>query len=297
MTNATDIFEAHRQLLFSVAYRILGAVAEAEDAVQDCWLRWSRVDTSTVEHPKAYLVRITTNTALNRLRSAQSRRESYVGPWLPEPIVTSPDVADVVETTESVSLAMLVVLETLGPEERAVFVLREVFGFPHAEIAAILDRSETSVRQLAHRARSHVRARRPRFDTDPAQQKEAAERFMSAATNGDINELMKILAPDVTVWTDGGGKVRAAINPIHGRDNAIRFMLGITTRPWQGVAIDRISFTLVRLNDAVSALACDGHRVLATITPDIADGKITEVRVVANPDKLRHLTRTSKPDA
>src|SRR6266545_5853861 len=181
MGTVIDVFEEHRDLLFAVAYRMLGTAADAEDVVQDTWLRWSAADRSDVTEPKAYLVRIATNLALDRLRSARAKRESYVGPWLPEPLLTSPDAAEDAEMAESVSMAMLVVLETLSPLERAVFVLREVFGFSYGEIAEALDRSESSVRQLGHRAREHVQARRPRFETDNEMRREATERFIDAA--------------------------------------------------------------------------------------------------------------------
>jgi RNA polymerase sigma-70 factor (ECF subfamily) len=212
-----EVFEAHRGLMFAIAYRMLGTIADAEDAVQDAWLRWSAASRADVADPRAYLARIVTNTALNRLRSAGSRREACVGPWLPEPLLTEagPDAAERAELAESVSVAMLVVLESLTPEERAVFVLREVFGFEHAEIGAALGRSAPAVRQLAHRAREHVQARRPRFDVDWNQQREVTERFLAAAAGGDIEGLMTVLAPDVTLLTDGGGKTRAALAPDH----------------------------------------------------------------------------------
>jgi RNA polymerase sigma-70 factor (ECF subfamily) len=218
----TELFEEHRGLLFSVAYRMLGTVADAEDIVQDAWLRWSGAERSAVAEPKAYLIRIVTNTAIDRLRSAQARRESYAGPWLPEPALTSPDIADDVELAESVSLAMLVVLETLSPLERAVFVLREVFGFSHAEVATALDRTEASVRQFAHRARRHVTERRPRFAPDPAEQRRVTEEFLSAALGGDLDRLLAVLAPEVVLVSDvngipgaviyGGGEVLTTIS-------------------------------------------------------------------------------------
>ncbi|MGH8877860.1 MAG: RNA polymerase sigma factor SigJ, partial [Stackebrandtia sp.] len=248
MVTATELFEQHRRLLFSVAYRMLGSTADAEDVVQDSWLRWSGVDAGTVAEPKAYLVRIATNTALNRLKSARVRRESYVGPWLPEPILTTPDIAEDVEMADSVSMAMLVVLESLSPEERAVFVLREVFGFPHAEIATFLDRPEPTVRQLAHRARSHVQARRPRYDADREKQKQATEEFLTAAAGGDINRLMEILAPDAALWTDGGGKVKAALRDITGAGKIARFLVAIIGERWQGYEPEEMSFYPTEIN-------------------------------------------------
>lgn len=286
---ATDVFEAHRRLLFSVAYRMLGSVADAEDVLQDSWLRWAGVDQAAVEHPRAYLVRVVSTTALNRLRSAQVRRESYVGPWLPEPLVTGPDVADEAEMAESVSLAMLVVLETLSPDERAVFVLREVFGIPYAEIGEALERTETSVRQLAHRARSHVRARRPRYEADRAKQKAATDRFIKATLDGDVAGLMSILAPDVTLVTDGGGRVTAARNPVHGADKVARFLAGVLHKPWQGADLGSAVFTMRELNGGYALVVSRDARVIATFSADVVDGRIAVVRAVVNPDKLGHL--------
>ena len=235
----TQVFAEHRRLLFDVAYRMTGSVADAEDLVQEAWLRWAAVDAERVDNPKAYLVRTVTNLSLNQLTSARSRRETYVGPWLPEPLLTEPDASQEVEMADSVSMAMLVVLETLAPAERAVFVLHDVFGYSHAEIASILDRSEAAVRQTAARARGHVAARRPRFDVDSRVRHEAADRFLKACVGGDLNELMELLAPDVVCWTDGGGKVAAARRPLAGADHVARWLLGILARPdTQGVHVE-----------------------------------------------------------
>src|SRR5579863_8921999 len=251
-----ETFEAHRDLMFAVAYRMLGSIADAEDAVQDAWLRWSAAPRTDVADPRAYLARVVTTTALNRLRSLRSRREAYIGPWLPEPLLTEtgPDAAERAELAESVSVAMLVVLESLTPDERAVFVLREVFGFDHAEIAAALGRSAPAVRQLAHRAREHVQARRPRFDVDWNQQREVTERFLAAAAGGDIEGLMSVLAPDVTVLTDGGGKAKAALRPITGAGKVARFMAGIATRPYMGIAVSAMRVDMAEINGAPGTL-------------------------------------------
>ncbi|ADD43504.1 RNA polymerase sigma-70 factor [Stackebrandtia nassauensis] len=289
MATATELFEQHRNLLFSVAYRMLGSAADAEDVVQDSWLKWSAVDLDTVDSPKAYLVRIASNTALNRLKSAQVQRESYVGPWLPEPILTSPDIAEDVEMADSVSMAMLVVLESLTPEERAVFVLREVFGFPHTEIASALDRPEASVRQLAHRARSHVQARRPRFDADREKQKQATEEFLSAAAGGDINRLMEILAPDAALWTDGGGKVKAPLRDIHGAHRIANFFVKVATQPWQGYRPEQWEFAAAQINGANGVLIRVEGKVVTAFTTEVLDGRITAIHLVGNPDKLAHL--------
>lgn len=287
----TDVFEEHRNLLFAVAYRMLGTVADAEDAVQDAWLRWSSGDRSGVADPKAYLVRITTNVALDRLRSAQARRETYVGPWLPEPMLTSPDIAEDAELSESVSMAMMVVLETLSPLERAVFVLKEVFGYPHAEIARALDRSEASVRQLGTRARKHVEARRPRFEAGGAERRAATERFLDAMLGGDINRLMEVLAPDVALWTDGGGKVRAPRRAIFGAGKVGRWLAAVHGRPYGGVEPADMGVRRVDINGE-PALVLDGpDGPISTITVDVdASGRILAIHLVANPDKLRSVS-------
>jgi len=282
------VFDEHRNLLFSVAYRILGTAVDAEDAVQDTWLKWSAADRSRVADPKAYLVRIVSNVAVDRLRAARGRRESYIGPWLPEPILTSTDEPD---AAESVSVALLVVLESLSPLERAVFVLKEAFDFSYAEIADAVARSEDAVRQAAHRARGHVRARRPRFAADRARQRAATERFVAAATGGDINTLMGVLAPDVTLWTDGGGKVRQAMRPITGADRVSTWFAAIGTRPYQGVDPADMGVDLVELNGSTGVVFTGAGRVIATLTLDVDErGRVTALHNVANPDKLAAVT-------
>lgn len=280
-------FADHRTLLFSIAYRILGSAADAEDVVQDAWFKWSADDRSQVSDPKAYLARIVSNLSMERLRSTRHQRETYVGPWLPEPILTQTDAAEDVATAESVSMAMLVVLETLSPLERAVFVLKEVFAFSYAEIGEAVERSESAVRQAAHRAREHVQARRPRFQTDRVKKREATERFFAAITGGDINELMELLAPEVTLWTDGGGKVRQAMRPIIGIDNVARWIAGASSRPYEGVEIADMAVQVVDINGGPGILLTGAGRVIATLTVDLdADGRIATVHNVANPDKL-----------
>jgi RNA polymerase sigma-70 factor (TIGR02957 family) len=282
-----QVFHRYRRLLFAVAYRILGSAADAEDAVQDAWLKWSAADRVRVADPKAYLTRIVSNVALARLRTARHQRETYVGPWLPEPILTTGDTADAVADAESVSMAMLVVLETLSPLERAVFVLHEVFGFGHAEIAEAVERSETAVRQAAHRAREHVAARRPRFTADRARQREVTERFFAAATGGDVNALMELLSPDVTLWTDGGGRVRQALRPVVGADTVAAWFAALRTVTYQGVTPAEMRADLVEINGALGMVFSGQGRVVATVTLDLdADGRITGIQNVANPDKL-----------
>lgn len=291
-----QVFNQHRNLLFSVAYRILGTVADAEDAVQDAWIKWSATGRSQVADPKAYLARIVSNLALERLRSTRHQREAYVGPWLPEPILTSGDTADDVTNAESVSMAMLVVLETLSPLERAVFVLREVFDFSHAEIAEAVERSEAAVRQAAHRAREHVRARRPRFTADRSRQRDVTGRFLAAATGGDINTLMELLSPDVTLWTDGGGKVRQALRPVVGAQTVAAWFAAIGKVTYQGVEPADMNAELVEINGGPGMVFIGSGRVIATVTFDFdADGRITAIHNVANPDKLQAIAdRTTR---
>ncbi|MFF4366977.1 RNA polymerase sigma-70 factor [Streptomyces sp. NPDC001594] len=283
----TDPFDEHRRLLFATAYRMLGTVSDAEDIVQDAWLTWHKADRSEVRHPKAYLVRTVTNLSLNRLTSARATREEYVGPWLPEPLLTSPDAAQDQELAESVSMAMLVVLETLSPLERAVFVLREVFGFSHAEIAGFLDREEPAVRQVSSRARKHVAARRQRFDTDAAERERVTERFLTACAGGDINAVLAMLAPDVTAWSDGGGKVTAARRPLHGPDHVARWLFGVLAKP----ANAGVTVTPALVNGELGILAELDGAPTAVLTYDLDNGLLRNLRIQVNPDKLAGLRR------
>jgi RNA polymerase sigma-70 factor (ECF subfamily) len=278
-TGPDDPFVTHRGLLFTVAYEMLGSTADAEDVLQESWLRWSEVSQDEVRDPRAYLVRIVTRQSLNRLRTLQRQRESYVGPWLPEPLVTTPDVLEDVELAESVSFAMLLVLETLSPLERAAFVLREVFGFEYDEIADATDRSQAAVRQLVARARNHVQARRPRFER-PAEVEEITARFLLAAQSGEIQQLLDVLAPDVVLLSDGGGKKQAALRPLHGADKVARWLLGVMRKTPVGEA------RWVVANGQVAVmLYVDGE--LDTIgTVYTADSLVTEIYLVRNPDKL-----------
>jgi RNA polymerase sigma-70 factor (TIGR02957 family) len=295
---STDLaaFDRHRRLLFSVAYQMLGSVADAEDVVQDTWLRWSAADRSAVADERAYLVQITTRLALDRLGSARARRESYVGPWLPEPLLTrgapvgsGPPAAepeDAVELGEMVSLALLVVLETLSPAERAVFVLREVFGVPVAEVAEALGRTEAAVRQMAHRAREHVQARQPRFDTDRQAQREVTERFFAAVAGGDIEALLAALAPDVVLISDGGGRTKAALRPITGSDKVARWLVAIAQ---QGASIPDLRIEVAEVNGWPAIVGWSGKEPFGSISLALADGRIEQVLVVVNPDKLAGL--------
>jgi RNA polymerase sigma-70 factor (TIGR02957 family) len=276
-----DAFVSHRSLLFTVAYEMLGSAADAEDVVQETWLRWVDVDHAQVRDPRAYLVRIVTRQALNRLRAVSRRREEYVGEWLPEPLLTSPDVAEDVELAGSVSIAMLTVLETLGPVERAVFVLREVFETPHDEIAAAVGKTSAAVRQIAHRAREHVAARRPRMQVDQAEQQAAVEMFMTAISTGDVQGLVDVLAPDVVVIADGGGLVAAARKPITGRDRVVAFLA-------RAVTITDVVVTNAWLNGMPGALIDRGGAATA-VSLVVEDGRITRIYAIANPHKLGRL--------
>jgi RNA polymerase sigma-70 factor (TIGR02957 family) len=281
----TAVFDKHRRLLFGVAYRMTGSVADAEDLVQEAWLRWSCVDAKAVDNPRAYLVRTITNLSLNELASARARRETYVGPWLPEPLLTTADASQEAEMAESISQAMLVVLETLSPTERAVFLLHDVFGYSHTEISSIVDKSEAAVRQTAARARAHVAARRPRFSPDPVVRREAAERFLAACAGGDLNAVMELLAPDVVCWSDGGGKVSAARRPLHGPDHVARWILGVIAKP----SVAGVRMEVQEINGELGLLAAAGGIPVGAIGFDLADGRITALRFVVNPDKLRGL--------
>ena len=284
LEEATAAFEAQRPYLRAVAYRLLGRVGDAEDVVQEAWLRWREVDRATVVDDRAYLTQVTTRLAIDRLRREQRRRETYVGPWLPEPVALEPDVADRVELADSVEMALLVVLETLSPLERAVFVLREAFGAPYEEIALVVDRSEDAVRQLAHRARRHVDERRPRFDADARTRREVTERFLAAAAGGDVDALMELLAPDVTLVSDGGGVVRAALRPIEGADAVARWLAGVAAR---GLA--EPSMEVVELNGGPAAVVRSRGELQAAIVLGVAGGRVRAIYLVANPDKLSRL--------
>ncbi|WP_037568928.1 sigma factor-like helix-turn-helix DNA-binding protein [Phaeacidiphilus oryzae] len=325
LDEATDVFLAHRELLFSLVYNMLGSVADTEDVLQDAWLAWSarrgaftqedgeagerrepraagdpRAPGARIANPRAYLVRIAVNLALSRQSSAARRRERYVGPWLPEPLVsaapgalepapvTGPaagDGAEAVERAEAVSMALLVVLETLTPLQRAVFVLHDVFGYRHTEIADYLDRTPAAVRQLARRAREQVRERRPAHRrTPPRVRREVTERFLAAALGGDLGALMDLLAPDVTMWTDGGGRVRQTVmRPLNGREKVARFIAGVTERAPRGV---ELRYPVVN-GDPAAMLVADGAPFAVMVLELTSDEQqVSEIYTVTNPDKL-----------
>ncbi|MEV0798599.1 RNA polymerase sigma-70 factor [Kribbella sp. NPDC050281] len=278
-------FDEHRAVLVGAAYRVLGSVTDAEDVVQEAWLRWAAIDHGDIRDPRAYLIRITTRLALNRLREQKARREQYVGPWLPEPMspeLAAPDAdpAAVVELADSVSMAMLVVLETLSPLERATFVLREVFDLPYDEIADTLGRSETAVRQLAHRAREHVQARRPRHHVDKARHSELTVQFMAAAGTGDFEQVVSLLAPDALLISDGGGKKKAALRPIHGAAKIVRWLFAVIAEN------PDFEIRMGTLNGQTAAIAYDGDEPDTVAFFEMTDGLITEMYLVRNPDKL-----------
>ncbi|MCP2275981.1 RNA polymerase sigma-70 factor [Nocardia amikacinitolerans] len=283
---ATAAFVAHRNLLFTVAYEMLGSAADAEDVLQETWLRWVGVDLDEVRDRRAYLVRITTRQALIRLRTLGRRKESYVGPWLPEPLLTAPDVAEDVELADSVSMAMLLVLETLTPTERAVFVLREVFDVGYDEIAAAVDKSQAAVRQIAHRAREHVAARRPRGVVSPAETRGALEAFQRAIETGDLQSLVDILAPDVVLLGDGGGVVQAVQRPVVGAHRVARLLGGGFGRLDAEVSVEQVQVNgwpalIVRFDDELDSV----------VAMRIDDGLVTGLYVVRNPEKLSHVER------
>ncbi|HEY1569394.1 MAG TPA: RNA polymerase sigma-70 factor [Solirubrobacteraceae bacterium] len=277
-----DPFVTHRSLLFTVAYEMLGSAADADDVLQESWLRWADVGQSQVNDPRAYLIRVVTRQALNRLRTVSRRREDYVGEWLPEPLLTTPDVAEDVELAESVSMAMLTVLETLGPTERAVFVLREVFELSYGEIAAAIGKAEPAVRQIALRAREHVAARRPRVRVSRSEQEAVVERFLVALRTGQVQALMEVMAPDVVLVADGGGVVPAARAPIQGAERLARLL---TRRDW--------AMTAVWLNGAPAARVRLGE-AQAAVSLVVEDGRVTRIYAVANPRKLTRLDEPAK---
>ena len=283
-----DVFATHRSLLFTVAYEMLGSAADAEDVVQETWLRWAGVDQDQTEirDPRAYLVRIVTRQALNRLRTLARRREEYIGEWLPEPLLTGPEVGADVELAESVSIAMLTVLETLGPLERAVFVLREVFDTSYDEIAQAVGKTPAAVRQIAHRARDHVAARRPRMAVSSNEQQQAVDQFLAAVRNGDVEGLLAVLAPDVVIVADGGGLVAAVRHPIEGADRVAAFLAG-------AARTNNFEAKAVWLNGSPGCrIEIDGELDTA-VSLSVENGRITRIYAIRNPHKLARLDQVA----
>jgi RNA polymerase sigma-70 factor (ECF subfamily) len=282
-----EVFDRHRPLLFSIAYRMLGSVMDAEDVVQEAYLRWRRsCQEEEIRSPKSYLSAVVTRLCIDQLRSARARREEYVGPWLPEPLPTDAAVLD-----ESLSMAFLVLLESLNPAERAVFLLREVFDYDYREISHLIGKTEENCRQIARRARQSVAARRPRFVSTPEQEERLMGRFLEVCLGGDMDGLLALLADDVTLWSDGGGKTRAALNPIHGADNVARFISGTLRKAPAGFVVRRAQ---VNGRPALIGYFEDGspHSV---VTLEVAEGSISTIRLVVNPEKLRAVPPMSAP--
>jgi RNA polymerase sigma-70 factor (ECF subfamily) len=292
----SDLYEDLRPLMFSIAYRMVGSVSEAEDIVQESFLRFHRQSREgvAIESPKAYLSAVTTRLSIDHLRSARVRREAYVGPWLPEPLVTDPesDAAQHAETADSLSLAFLVLLESLSPVERAVFLLREVFEYGYDEIATIVGKTEENCRQLAVRARRQVEAKKPRFEASRARREELSRRFFEAVANGDTEGLISLLAADVVAYGDGGGKAAAFPRPVHGRERVARLLLGAAAR---GERLGLREMRFAEINGQPGAVFVDQDgKAVSIVSLDIADDLVQTVRAVTNPDKLRHLGRDDR---
>jgi len=282
-------FESHRRYLQGVAYRMLGSVADAEDTVQDAWLRWRRAGREGIGDVRAYLTRIVTRLCLDRLRSARQRREDYIGPWLPEPLVEAAELSvdGPEETARDVSIALLMTLERLSPLERAAFILHDVFDMDYREIAAALDRGEAACRQLVSRARTHVHAAKPRFDVSQAENAAVTQAFFRATETGDVSAIAGLLAENARLYTDGGGKLRAALNPIHGADRIYRFFEGVARKGGSG----RPSWSRrLAINGMPGMLLLDPHGLPQTLVLEAENGLITAIYITRNPDKLRHLS-------
>lgn len=284
-TPASQLWAGHRSRLRAIAYRLLGSMSDTEDVLQDAFLRLQAADIAAIREPAAWLTTVVTRLCLNELTTARARRVSYVGPWLPDPIMTSPDPAEDVLLAESVDAAFLVVLETLAPAERVAFILHDVFGHPFTEVAELLGRDEAACRKLASRARQAIEARRPRFSSDPVQRRTVSERFLDACAGRDLDALLRLLAPDATLITDGGGKARAALNEIHGADRVARFLVGVLSKRTGSEQ------TLPSVHGApgMAWLSDSGDLVGVLSTSVDPLGRIATVSIVLNPDKLQHL--------
>ena len=290
--DATEVFETLRPRLLGVAYRILGSVADAEDVLQDAWMRWSRTDAGSVANPEAYLVTVVGRRATDFLRAARRRRETYTGPWLPEPVANEPDPADpaaAAELADSLSMALLVVLETLSPLERAAFVLREVFDRPYAEVAATLGRSEQAVRQLVHRARGRVDDGHARFSADAATHTQVVSRFLAACQGADLDALLAVLAPDVVIISDSGGQAQAPRRPVYGQDKVARLLVGFAGRVPEG-----LTFGLEYFNGSVGIVARIDGVPFAAMAVTVAEGAVQSLQLIVNPEKLAFLQGVSR---
>lgn len=293
----TEVFEEHRSLLNGVAYRILGTAADAEDVVQEAWLRWDRVSGDEVDNPRAYLVTVVSRLAIDRLRKASSQRESYVGEWLPEPVSDLPDGAERAELADSVEFALMVVLETLSPLERAVFVLHEAFQLPYAQIAQVIGRSEEATRQLARRARDHVRERRPRFEADHVKRRRMTERFLQACMEGDLDGLKGMLADDATMVSDSGGKARAPLQVLHSSNKVGRFLVSISqerniTRFLESVGLadaEDLHVEIIEVNGGPAAAVSSSGTPVLLMALDVFEDRVQHVYLLVNPDKMSRL--------
>ena len=293
----TELFEAHRPLLNGVAYRILGTATDAENVVQVAWLRWERVCGDEVDNPRAYLVTVVSRLDIDRLRKASSQRESYVGEWLPEPVSDLPDAAERAELADSVEFALMVVLETLSPLERAVFVLHEAFQLPYAQIAQVIGRGEEATRQLARRARDHVRERRPRFEADRAKRRRMTERFLQACLEGDLDGLKGLLADDATMVSDSGGKARAPLRVIQGSDKVGRFLVSVsqernTERFLRSVGLaeeERLGVEVTEVNGGPAAVVSAAAAPVLLLALDVFEDRVQHVYLMANPDNMSRL--------
>ena len=289
----SDVFSSHRPLLFSIAYRMLGSASDAEDVLQDAWLRYSDVDPSTIRSPKALATTIVTRLCLDRLKSARATREEYVGPWLPEPVLTSEieSAATRLQRAESVTLAFLVLLEKLSPEERAVFLLMDIFEYDHSEVAEMLGLTVENSRQLLHRAKARLEEPRPRLTGTPESRRAVAERFARAFSSGDGSELSRLLAADVGVWSDGGGKATAARRPVLGRDRVLQFLLGLHRTEIERAKLRDVLLRIEDVNSEPALIIRVGARLESIFVFSIDGDTVSGIRVVRNPDKLAHIDR------
>ena len=285
--DSLDVFHKHRPRLFSIAYRMLGSAADAEDIVQEAFIRWYQSSQVEVASPEAFLVTIVSRLCLNHLKSARLKREEYFGQWLPEPILTGPagNPYATSQMDQSLSMAFLVLLERLTPVERAVFLLREVFDYGYAEIGRMLERSESNCRQILRRAKQHLKQNRPRFDTSPQQRKELLQRFLEASSRGDMDGMLALISEDVALYADGGGKATAVPNPIYGAENVARFLVGARRKLLPAELIMQVE----QINGEPGVVSYFRGRPFSVLTMDVADGRILDIYIVSNPDKLVRL--------
>jgi RNA polymerase sigma-70 factor, ECF subfamily len=291
----TQVFDRNRPLLFSIAYRMMGSVMDAEDAVQEAYLRWERASEDDVRSPSAYLSKAVTRLCIDRLRSGRVRREQYVGPWLPEPLLgeQAKEISLAPDLEDTLSMAFLVLLESLTPVERAVFLLREVFDYEYAEIASLVGKSEANCRQISRRARQSVAARRPRFESSPQQEERLIESFLQASLSGDMEALLALLSDDVTLYSDGGGRTRAALKPIYGAANVARFLTGIPRNIPPGFAVRQ---TRVNGRPGLVGYFGDGSPQ-SVVTLEVAEGSIRAIRLVVNPEKLGNVPPLARAES